>query len=416
VARGLAAIAAGLLFVFDWQFAFSVVGLLVGAYLVYFGSGELLLLLQAPDEGAARADVRKRSLIRTAAVAVAGIAVVAIAVLIVTSGPGPREGARASLADGCNGSPDLCDLRLNQVVFAGTHNSFSAADSPGWFISNQRHDIARQLDDGVRLLLLDPHYGVADPQGRVRTDFEAEGRDRNRVAKAMPPAVLAAAERLAGNLGVRGQGEGEREIFLCHTVCELGATRMADALADVREFLDDNPNEVVILFLEPYVPPAEIAKVFDEAGLADRTAVLDRSAPLPTLGELIRRDDRLIVFTERDADGTVPWYLDGFSYIQDTPLGATEADQLTCKENRGSASSPLLMLNHWADVFPPRRAANEDFQTRKELLGRAHECARKRGLPVNLIAVDHYDIGELISSVERLNRERIEAAQRAARR
>jgi hypothetical protein len=74
------------------------------------------------------------------------------------------------------------------------------------------------------------------------------------------------------------------------------------------------------------------------------------------------------------------------------------------------------MLNHWADVFPPRRAANEDFQTRKELLGRAHECARKRGLPVNLIAVDHYDIGELISSVERLNRERIEAAQRAARR
>ena len=122
------------------------------------------------------------------------------------------------------------------------------------------------------------------------------------------------------------------------------------------------------------------------------------------------------MFTEQDADGTVPWYLDGFSYIQDTPLGATEVDQLTCKLNRGSASSPLLMLNHWADVFPPRRAANEDFQTRKELLGRARECARKRGLPVNLIAVDHYDIGELVPSVERLNRERIEAAQRAARR
>ncbi len=416
IARGLAAIGAGLLFVFDWQFAFSVVGLLVGAYLVYFGSGELLLLLQAPEEGAARADVRRRSLIRTAAIAVAGIAAVAIAVLIITSGPGPREGARASLADGCNGSPDLCDLRLNQVVFAGTHNSFSAADSRGWFITNQRHDIARQLDDGVRLLLLDPHWGVADPQGRVRTDFEAEGRERNRVAKGLPPAVLAAAERLAGNLGVRTEGGGEREIFLCHTVCELGATKMADALADVREFLDQNPNEVVILFLEPYVPPADIAKVFDEAGLADRTAVLDRSAPLPTLGELIRRDERLIVFTERDADGTVPWYLDGFSYIQDTPLGATEVDQLTCKLNRGSASSPLLMLNHWADVFPPRRAANEDFQTRKELLGRAHECARKRGLPVNLIAVDHYDIGELVPSIERLNRERIAAAQRAARR
>jgi hypothetical protein len=411
VARGLAAIAVGLLFVFDWQFAFSVVGLLVGAYLVYFGSGELLLLLQSPEEAAERAGARRRSLIRTAAVALGGIAAVAITVLIVTSGPGPREGALASPAEGCNGAPRLCDLRLNQVVFAGTHNSFSAADSPGWFIANQRHDIPRQLDDGIRLLLLDPHWGVADPQGRVRTDFKAEGRDRNRVAKALPPAVLAAAERLAGNLGVRAQEGGEREIFLCHTVCELGATKMADALADLREFLDDNPSEIVIVFLEPYVPPAEIAKAFAEAGLDDRTVVLDRSVPLPTLGELVRRDERLVVFTERDADGSVPWYMDGFEYIQDTPLGVTEVDQLSCKLNRGSASSPLLMLNHWADVFPPRRGANVEFQTRRELIARARECARKRGLPVNLIAVDHYDVGELIPAVGRLNRERIEAAK-----
>jgi hypothetical protein len=244
----------------------------------------------------------------------------------------------------------------------------------------------------------------------VRTDFEAEGRDSNRVAKALPPGVLAAAERLAGNLGVRAEDEGEREIFLCHTVCELGATKMSDALADVREFLDSNPGDVVILFLEPYVPQDDIAKAFEEAGLADRTAVLDRSQPLPTLGELVRRDDRLIVFTERDADGSVPWYLDGFSYMQDTPLGATEVDQLSCELNRGSASSPLLMLNHWADVFPPRREANAEFLTRKEILGRAHECASKRRLPVNLIAVDHYDLGELIGSVQQLNRERIDAA------
>jgi hypothetical protein len=52
------------------------------------------------------------------------------------------------------------------------------------------------------------------------------------------------------------------------------------------------------------------------------------------------------------------------------------------------------------------------FQTREELLSRAHECARKRGLPVNLIAVDHYDVGDLIPAVDELNRQRIEAAGR----
>ena len=74
---------------------------------------------------------------------------------------------------------------------------------------------------------------------------------------------------------------------------------------------------------------------------------------------------------------------------------------------------PLLMLNQWADLFPPRRAANVAFQTHKELISHAHECARKRGLPVNLIAVDHYDVGDLIPSVAQLNRERIRATNRA---
>ena len=122
------------------------------------------------------------------------------------------------------------------------------------------------------------------------------------------------------------------------------------------------------------------------------------------------------MFTEQDADGTVPWYLDGFSFIQDTPLGVTKPEELSCELNRGSRDSPLLMLNHWADLFPPRRAANEPFQTRKELLSRAHRCARKRGLPVNMIAVDHYDVGDLIDSVAELNRERIKAAERPLRR
>ena len=213
-----------------------------------------------------------------------------VAVVVFTAGPGPRDKAVASLSDGCNGSPALCSHRLNEVVFAGTHNSFSAADDPGWFIANQRHDIAQQLQDGIRLFLIDPHWGIEGADGRVKTDFEAEGRDRNKVVKALPPATLAAAERLAGRVGIRSAGEGQKQVFLCHTVCELGATKMVDSLNDIREFLDQNPGEVVILFIEPYVSPQDIERVFKEAGdLEQQAAVLDRNAPLPTLGELVRR-------------------------------------------------------------------------------------------------------------------------------
>ena len=412
--RGVGAILLGVLVVLEPTLALKIVAVLGGAWLIFFGTGEVLLQLQRRGTTAAEGKPARRHTL--AAAAVVGVAVVAgsaVALVVLFNSAERPQSASASPPGGCNGSRAMCQLPLNQAVFAGTHNSFSAADSPGWFIANQRHAIARQLDDGIRLLLIDPHWGVGAGDGHVRTDFKAEGRDRNRVAKALPPETLAAAERLAGRLGLGDLEGSEREVYLCHTACELGATRMVDALDDVREFLDRNPGEVVILFIEPYVPPSAIADVFEEAGLSDQLVTLDRDAPLPTLGELVASDHRVVVFTERDADGSLPWYMDGFSFIQDTPLGAKTVDELSCDRNRGSADSPFLMLNQWADVFPPRAGANPPFQTREELLHRAHQCARQRGLPAGLIAVDHYDQGDLIPAVAELNRERIRAAERS---
>jgi hypothetical protein len=336
---------------------------------------------------------------------------VALVLVVTSGGADPRAAQRVAYNGKCNGSFGLCEVRLNEAVFAGTHNSFSAADSPGWFIANQRHTIERQLGDGIRLFLLDAHWGVEDAEGKVRTDFTREGRSRNRVAKSLPPEVLKSAERLAGRLGA-GSAQGKSDLWLCHTVCELGATRMVDSLEVIRKFLDDNRGEVVILFIEPYVAPAEIDKVFERSGLDRYVVTLARDEPLPALGQLVRRNRRVVVFTEKDADGTVPWYLDGFSFVQDTPLGAKKVSELKCDRERGDVHSPLAMINHWADVFPPRRGANVPFQREDVIVRRAHRCARKLGVTVNLIPVDHYDVGDLIPAVEALNAERIQAVRR----
>jgi hypothetical protein len=160
------------------------------------------------------------------------------------------------------------------------------------------------------------------------------------------------------------------------------------------------------------VAPRDIEKVFADAGLERYVVTLHRNNPTPTLGELVERNRRVIVFTEKDADGTVPWYLDGFSFVQDTPLGATEISQLRCRLERGDADSPFLMLNHWADIVPPRPSPNEPFQTERAIISRAKECERERGVPVSLIAVDHYEIGSLIEAVDVLNAERIQALRR----
>ena len=139
---------------------------------------------------------------------------------------------------------------------------------------------------------------------------------------------------------------------------------------------------------------------FRRAGLLDRLARLRRDQPLPTLGTLLERGRQLVVLGERDT-GDLPWYLEAFDFIQDTPLGPRATS--SCARSRGDADSPIFMLNHWVDDFPPRPSANARVNSREEILARAERCEGGRGLPVSLIAVDHYDRGGVVAAAAELN-------------
>jgi hypothetical protein len=336
------------------------------------------------------------------ALAAAIVATVLVLALIL---PGPSSGplARADPA-ACNGSPDLCDRRLDEVVFPATHNSYAAADEPGWFFANQRFGIERQLEDGIRAFLIDVHIGAPDPEnGRVRTDLEAEGGSRNKVAEALGPRALRTADRLVGRAGV-GRPEGERQTYLCHTLCELGAEPIDEQFALYRAFLNANPREVLILFVEPYVPVEEIERALTDANLLDEAAEIQTGEPLPTLGELIRARTRLVVLAE-EGGGARPWYLPGFDLVQDTPLGARRPEELRCSRFRGEADSPMLLLNHWIDTFPPSVSRNDQIGA-GFLEQRARQCGRVRGLTPNLLVVDFYERSDVVDVARRLNAER----------
>jgi hypothetical protein len=233
---------------------------------------------------------------------------------------------------------------------------------------------------------------------KVRTDLVREGTSRNRIAAQIGSDGLAAAERIVGDIGGTSL-EGEREPYLCHSVCELGATKMVTALEGVRAFLEENRYEVVIIFIEPSIDASYISDAFREAGLLPYLAALERYEPLPTLRELIAENRRLVVFTERGG-GYPPWYHQGFSFTQDTEVGA-ELDQ--CVARNGTPTSPLLMVNHWVDGFPPPVEANEDVTSLDDLLHRARTCKKELGRVPNLFPVDFYDSSDIVEAAERLN-------------
>ncbi|MBS1860376.1 MAG: hypothetical protein JSS68_01550 [Actinobacteria bacterium] len=318
-----------------------------------------------------------------------------------SAGAGGRGGDGAGGQD-CNGSAALCAKRLDQVVFPGTHNSFAAADEPGWYFASQRHGIGRQLDDGIRALLIDVHYGVTAPNGVVRTDFAAEGADANKVVAAVPPRARRLAERLAGPLGA-GMPAGKPRPYLCHTLCELGAEPLGQELDVIADFLDSHPGTFLIVIVEDYVPPASIAAAFRAAGLAQVAARLPRRGAQPTLGALLGRGKRLAVFSEK-AGGEPSWYMPAFDHIQVTPLGANRPDQLSCARFRGQPDSPLLLVNHWIPPFPPSPRLNRLIGKAPFLRHRLRTCMRDRGFEGAIVAVDFYERTAVVRVAHEFNR------------
>ena len=105
----------------------------------------------------------------------------------------------------------------------------------------------------MRGLLIDTHYGVQTDKG-VATDLEAGSKSRAKIEDEVGTEFVQTAERLRRRLGYK-QGEGKREIFLCHAYCEVGATKFQDSLEDIRDFVIENPGEVVVLSIEDDVTP-----------------------------------------------------------------------------------------------------------------------------------------------------------------
>jgi hypothetical protein len=61
------------------------------------------------------------------------------------------------------------------------------------------------------------------------------------------------------------------------------------------------------------------------------------------------------------------------------------------------------MINHWIDAFPPRPSLNKPIETRAKLLERIERCARRRGVRPAFVAVDHYNLGKIVSVARELN-------------
>lgn len=259
----------------------------------------------------------------------------------------------------CNGHAALCSRSFDQVVFAGTHNSHSARDAGFPAVNaNQEHDIARQLEDGIRVLLIDIYPDEADPD----------------------------------------------TVLMCHGPCTLASTPHLEGLAAITAFLQANPREVLTIIYEDHVAVTEIEQDYADSGAQALVYAHAPGEPWPTLGEMIDADTRLVVTAE--SGGPPPsWLHHVWDEAWDTPYGPMTVEELSCELNRGSSDNDLYLVNHWVnDAFGLPSQSNAALVNASDiLLARAEECQAQWDHPPSFLVVDFYEQGDLFAVVDALN-------------
>ena len=409
--RGLGFIAAGVLVLVNREAVLALILNGFGIYLIYEGVSAILRLVYRPEEHTERRPAPgplRRFDARRLAIGLVP-AVVIIAVVAAFLGTGGNTVA-APAQGGCNGREELCDRAFDDVVFPMTHNSMSAP-LPGWFSSMQEKGIGGQLRDGIRGLMIDTHYGDLLPDGKVRTYFGSKEELQRRVkADGVSPDAVDAALNIRDRLGF--SGEGVRGMYLCHTFCELGATRLDSVLEDLRTFLVANPGAVVVVINQDYVKPEDFVGAVRDADLEELVYKGPVDGEWPTLREMVDSNGRLVLLAENRAGGA-PWYHLAYDKItEETPYAFKKVAQLTgadnlaksCEPNRGPESAPVFLLNHWITTDPAPLPSNASkVNAYDPLLRRARDCRRIRDHLTNLLSVNFYLRGDLFRVVDTLN-------------
>ena len=405
VAKALASIAAGVALIVEPGGMVILLAFVAGIVLVVAGVGALARL-GAASRAATATDEGSWGPLAIAAL----IGVVALVGAVVWAARPPDSTIAGAVGDAvagdgevCNGHEELCDRTFDEVSYAATHNSMSVAGKPGWFLGEQGLDIVPSLDSGVRALLIDVWYGNDAGSGKVRTAARSYEEALAIANEELGPETVDAALRVIDAVAP-GEAGGPEALYMCHGLCETGATSFDDTLVDIRSWLATNPDEVLTIFVEDHVDAADVAESVLGAGLEDYLFTPVVGEPVPTLAEMIQRGQRLVVMLESgDGRPDHPWLVNGFDFVQETPYDFPTVESFSCAPNRGVPDAPLLQINHWLNGFTSL-VSDAQLVNAADVLGtRVEQCREERGMQPNLVAANYADMGDLMAVVDRLN-------------
>ncbi|RAL40828.1 hypothetical protein DM860_008526 [Cuscuta australis] len=270
-------------------------------------------------------------------------------------------------------------LPFNKYAFLTTHNAFSINGDPPSHTGvpniaprNQEDDVAHQLNNGVRGLMLD----VYDYKGDVWLCHSFGGH--------------------------------------CHDYTAFGPA--LDTLKQIEAFLSANPSEIITIILEDYVrAPSGLTKVFTDAGLMKYwfpvSSMPRGGGDWPPVRDMVAKNHRLLVFTSVRAKEQSEGIAYQWNYMVENQYGDGGMKSGECP-SRGESSplndttKSLVLMNFFGSAPFEPAACLQNSGPLMDMLDTCHAAAANRW--PNFLAVDFYkrsEGGGAFQAVDKLNGE-----------
>lgn len=267
----------------------------------------------------------------------------------------------------CNNYAELCDRKYGNITEVSAHNSPFVRQNNA--AANQALDVTAQLNDGIRMLQGQVHFNNTIPH-------------------------------------------------FCHTSCSvLDAGPITDYLGTVHDWVLKHPFDVVTILLGngDYTPVEQYVPFLEQTGLV-QFAYTPPMIPMgindwPPLSQFILTGKRVVFFIDYMANQTsVPWILDEFSQIWETPFDPTDRS-FPCTVHRppnlssADAKARMYLTNHNLNYditilgnsllvpnIPLLNITNN--VTGEGSLGESTaDCESTWGYPPKFLNVDYYNVG-----------------------
>jgi hypothetical protein len=280
----------------------------------------------------------------------------------------------------CNGLANLCDIPVNEILFGMVHNSMSSPSAGFLIFANHLNDpYVDALDAGYRGLSLD----LCNCNGNF---------------------------------------------VFCHggdaVGCGIGRRDPVTTFGELNDWLDQNPTELVVIYLEINEAADEAIELSDVETIleavpnqfADKLYQHNTGEDWPLMQDLLGDGKQVILFYIRGPNGN-GMHPPGIHYFFDSAM-ETEYSYATVEELRtdilngcpidrgaGSTRDWLMMNNFVTRNTPfgqaaPSRDAAQEINTIEFATGLLTECESVHNKQVNIIAVDFWKSGNLPELVQ----------------